>query len=285
MSPRGGQAASVRASSYVVRGAGLGWAAIAVIALHAPVAAAAPAGIAVAVTVAVAVAVAGDFAFRLLTHTAVERAEHRSGPRGEEAHVSERSELCAVPSAREARREPMRLHRIGSRPARVSFGYLFFARAKKSSSHPEGERKPLLLLTPLPLPSRKQQPRQPLESRAFTPASQERATFLCSCKETWPKESTPCLRARRAARAGSTPPAGFFYATSLSRRKTTHIHVRRPSGFSRRLRRCGRGFESPKQAATARSQATATATATATAKALVLSHSHASVAFGMRPPA
>jgi len=279
MSPRGGQAASVRASSHVVRGVGPGWAAIAAIAMYAFTEVTAQAGI------AVAVAVARDFAFRLLTHTAVERAEHRSGPRGEEAHVSERNELCAVPSAGEARREPMRLHRIGSRPARVSFGYLFFARAKKSSSHPEGERKPLLLLTPLPLPSRKQQPRQQLESRAFAPASQERATFLCSCKETWPKESTPCLRARRAARAGSTPPAGFFYATSLSRRKTTHIHVRRPSGFPHRLRRYGREFESPKQAATARSQATATATATATAKALVLSHSHASIAFGMRATA
>ncbi len=277
MSPRGGQAASVRTSSYAVRGVGPGWAGVAVMAMGAFTAAAAQEAIAVAV----AVAVAGDFAFasRLLTLVAVERAEHRSGPRGEEAHVSERSELCAVPSAREERRGPMRLHRIGSRPARVSFGYLFFARAKKSSSHPEGERKPLLLLTPLPLPSRKQQPRQPLESRAFTPASQERATFLCSCKETWPKESTPCLRARRAARAGSTPPEGFFYATSLSRRKTTHIHVRRPSGFSRRLRRCGRGPENQKQAATARSQATATA------KALVLSRSSAGIAFGMRRPA
>jgi hypothetical protein len=27
----------------------------------------------------------------------------------------------------------------------------------------------------------------------------------------------------------------------MSRQKTTHIHVRRPSGFSRRLRRCGWG--------------------------------------------
>ena len=55
-----------------------------------------------------------------------------------------------------------------------------------------------------------------------------RATFLCSCKETWPKESTPCLRARRATRAGSTPPPGFFDETSMSRRKTTCIHARSP---------------------------------------------------------
>lgn len=63
------------------------------------------------------------FAFPLLTSPAVERAEHRSGPGGEEAHVSERSELCAAPPAREERREPMRRSRIGSRPARVSLGY------------------------------------------------------------------------------------------------------------------------------------------------------------------
>ena len=75
-------------------------------------------------------------AFRLLTSPAVERAEHRSGTRGEEAHVSERSELCAVPSLREERRAPMRRSRIGSRPAVLSFGYLFFARAKKSNSLP-----------------------------------------------------------------------------------------------------------------------------------------------------
>ena len=52
-----------------------------------------------------------------MTHAAVERAEHRSGPRGEEAHVSERSELCAAPLAREERREPAgAARRIASRP-------------------------------------------------------------------------------------------------------------------------------------------------------------------------
>src|SRR5690606_29446846 len=34
---------------------------------------------------------------------------------------------------------------------------------------------------------------------------------------------------------------GFFDATSVSRRKTAHIPVRRPAGYSQRLRRCGRG--------------------------------------------
>ena len=53
-----------------------------------------------------ALALAVAFALRLLTSPAVERAEHRSGTRGEEAHVFERSELCAAPLFREERREP-----------------------------------------------------------------------------------------------------------------------------------------------------------------------------------
>jgi len=112
---------------------------------------AAPATGTSAVAVAVAVAVARYFAvaLRLLTSPAVKRAEHRSGTGGEEAHVFERSELCAVPPFREERRGPMRRSRIGSRPAVLSFGYFFFARAKKSNSLPEGERKPLTLPWPL----------------------------------------------------------------------------------------------------------------------------------------
>ena len=65
------------------------------------------------------------------------------------------------------------------------------------------------------------------------------------------EKARPCLRAQPAARAGSTPPAGFFDETSMSRRKTTRVHARRPSGFSRRLRRCGRGPGKPKAKATA----------------------------------
>ena len=87
----------------------------------------------------------------------------------------------------------------------------------------------------------------------------ERVTFLCLCKEKITKRgafqqpsgwsSTPCLRAHAATRRGSTPPAGFFDTTSLSWRKTTCIHARRPSGSSHWLRRCGRGpvSQSPKQ--------------------------------------
>ena len=58
----------------------------------------------------------------------------------------------------------------------------------------------------------------------------ERVTSLCLCKEMITKRNTPCLRVHAAMRRGSTPPAGFFDETSLSRRKTTHIHVRRPYG-------------------------------------------------------
>ena len=73
-------------------------------------------------------------ASRLLTSPAVERAEHRSGKGGEEAHVFERSELCAAPPAREERRGPLRRTRIGSRPGCAFFWLLFFAQAKKSDS-------------------------------------------------------------------------------------------------------------------------------------------------------
>ncbi len=97
-----------------------------------------------------------------------------------------------------------------------------------------------------------------------------RATFLCSCKETWPKETRPCLRAQPAQRAGSTPPAGFFDETSMSRRKTTRVHARRPSGFSRRLRRCGRGY--------GKSKATAKAEAKAEAEAPIRGDSRAAAA-------
>ena len=65
------------------------------------------------------------------------------------------------------------------------------------------------------------------------------------------EKARPCLRALRATHSGSTPPAGFFDETSLSRRKTACIHARRPSGFSRWLRRCGRGTMESKARATA----------------------------------
>ena len=44
---------------------------------------------------------------------------------------------------------PTRVARWVRRQGVLSFGYLFFARAKKSSSLPKGGRKPLILLMPL----------------------------------------------------------------------------------------------------------------------------------------
>ena len=82
----------------------------------------------------------------LLTLSAVKRAEHRSDGGGEEAHVSERSELWAGPaSAREAplfgeRRAPAWRSRAGSRTGCAFFWLLFFAQAKKSDSLPPAQR-------------------------------------------------------------------------------------------------------------------------------------------------
>jgi len=142
-----------------------------------------------------------------LTSPAVERAEHRSGTGGEEAHVSERSELCAVPLAREERREPAgAARRIASRPL-FFFATFFFHEQRKVARTPKGGRKPLILILSLlwlPLIAKSERPghlrqsdnqklvnqaiqrqseKRKLESRAFAPASQERVTSLCSCKE------------------------------------------------------------------------------------------------------
>jgi len=51
-----------------------------------------------------------------------------------------------------------------------------------------------------------------------------RATFLCSCKETWPKESTPCLRALRAC---GTP--GPLRRRDFSTRHPCRVEKRRAS--------------------------------------------------------
>ncbi len=65
-----------------------------------------------------------------------------------------------------------------------------------------------------------------VQVQSFRPPSVREHTFLCLCKERWPKESTPCLRAFRAARSRFTPLPGFFDDTSLYRRKTTCVlHV------------------------------------------------------------
>ncbi len=203
----------------------------------------------------------------------VEKSRRRSGP--------------GVPQARRARRQ-----------GRAFFGPRFFARAKKGGSllRSRGESSafklllsffafmPRLLLGPSPFSvCRKSLSNGRGRIKGFRSPSGRELLLFARAKRSNQEKARPCLRARRAARAGSTPPPGFFDETSLSRRKTACIHARRPSGFSRRLRRCGRGPENQKQAATAKSQATATATATA--KDLVLSRSSAGIASGMRATA
>src|SRR5690606_24987042 len=52
-------------------------------------------------------------------------------------------------------------------------------------------------------------------TKAFTPAAQERATFLCSCKERWPKENTARTRS-----VGLCPPVPCAPPMSRGRRTT-----------------------------------------------------------------
>src|SRR5690606_22122361 len=49
---------------------------------------------------------------------------------------------------------------------------------------------------------------------------------LISVKETQPKK-TLCAKGK----SGKSVSRGFFYGTSMSHRKTPHIHVRRPPGL------------------------------------------------------
>src|SRR3546814_496141 len=66
-----------------------------------------------------------------------------------------------------------------------------------------------------------------------------RATFLCLCKETWRKETHPAFAPGAAHRVRGA--GGIFRGGILPPRKTPHIHVRRPAGLVRRLRRYGGG--------------------------------------------
>ena len=216
---------------------------------------------AVASSVAVAVAVARDFALRLLTSPAVERAEHHSGPRGEEAHVSERSELCAVPLAREARRGPAgAARRIASRP--VFLWATFLCTSKERWLAP---RRGAKALDPASAAawvfalerSNSQSAKQPRHEAELSPLLLRSELLLFArAKRSNQEKARPCLCAQPATRAGSTPPPGFFDETSLSRRKTTCIPARRPSrGLIRRLRRCGREPVKSKAGATVKAQA------------------------------
>ena len=100
--------------------------------------------------------------------------------------MSERSELCAVPSFREERREPAgAARRIAS--GRVFFWLLFFAQAKKSDSLLRS-RSESFCFQALAVASASKR-RTNATAKAFAPLSGERATFLCSCKEKVAKRS------------------------------------------------------------------------------------------------
>ena len=125
-------------------------------------------------------------AFQLLTYPAVERAEHRSATRGAEAHVFERSELCAAPPAREERRGPMRRSRIGSRPGCAFFWLLFFAQAKKSDSLLRS-RSESLCFQALASASFSKEKKFQMQEQELSLSFGERVTSLCLCKEKVPK--------------------------------------------------------------------------------------------------
>jgi len=159
-------------------------------------------------------------ALRLLTSPAVKRAEHRSGTGGEEAHVSERSELCAVPPAREERRGPMRRSRIGSRPAVLSLGHVSLHEQRGAFSTAEwlvkvarscGAGVKALLSCPC-FYSRRcfSSSWKKINDKSFRSPLGERATFLCSCKEKVAKRkhALPPRPTRYARRVHSA--AGIF---------------------------------------------------------------------------
>jgi hypothetical protein len=83
------------------------------------------------------------------------------------------------------------------------------------------------------------------ESKAFRAVA--RVTFF-ACAKKVTKETHPCLRALRAARCGFAEPAGIFGRHILVPSKNVAHPCTPPlAGFTRRLRRCGRGANSEKQ--------------------------------------
>ncbi len=105
----------------------------------------------------------------------------------------------------------------------------FFARAKKGGPKRRFSTAGWLVNTPLP-------PRPPcLRHSGSTPPAGffDETQLRCS----WGRGSRLTAPARSPGRSSASPISG----SPLSRRKTTCIPARRPSGYSHRLRRCGRG--------------------------------------------
>ena len=96
------------------------------------------------------------------------------------------------------------------------FGPLTFWRSWPSFWHGRPELSPFSI-------QRKPEQEQKREQRLSLPFG-ARATFLCSCKETWPKESTPCLRALRVC---GTP--GPLRRRDFSTRHPCRVEKRRAS--------------------------------------------------------
>jgi len=163
-----------------------------------------------------------------LTSPAVERAEHHSGPRGEEAHVSERSELCAVPLAREARRGPAgAARRIASRP--VFLWATFLCTSKERWLAP---RRGAKALDPASAAawvfalerSNSQSAKQPRHEAELSPLLLRSELLLFArAKRSNQEKARPCLCAQPATRAGSTPPPPLSgsYPSAPSLRKGT----------------------------------------------------------------
>jgi hypothetical protein len=188
--------------------------------------------------VASAVAVAREFALRLLTSPAVERAEHHSGPRGEEAHVSERSELCAVPLAREARRGPAgAARRIASRP--VFLWATFLCTSKERWLAPRRGAKAL----------------DPASAAAWVFAL-ERSNSQSAKQPRHEAELSP-LPLRPARYADRVHSAGGIFRRDIpvSSKNDVHPCTSPLRGLVRRLRRCGRGPVKSKAHATTRTTA------------------------------
>ncbi len=286
MSPRGGQAAPVRASSYVVRGVGLGWAGVAVMALHAPVAAAAPAGIAVAV----AVILLSASAFRVPFRSDGVDGQDPAGAACMDARRFSTRQGCLVEKSRR-RSGPSPRSGLGAEAGACFSWLLLFARAKRSNSllRSRGESPAFKLLLsrlshgfssvwaayspPLarPLPSEP----EAIEAdksriKGFRSPSGREPPFFARAKKRGPKKHAP-------ASAPSVPTAlrghsavGIFRRDIPVSSKNDARPARRPSGFSRRLRRCGRGWVDQEQA---------------TARIFALPHLPASLKPSMRPTA
>ncbi len=158
---------------------------------------------------------------------------------------------------------------VGAEAGCVSFGYLFFAQAKKSNSLPEGERKPWLqLLLPKPKPKPVPMP-VPVPVQSFRPPSArertltshsavERLFFACA-KKGGPKKAHPAY----APSARCAP--GPLRCRDFSTIHPCIVEKRRASCTSPRAGSCPSAPSLRKGPGRAKAEATAKTTAKAKA--------------------